>query len=312
MKKEITTENVLPDRKGGRNLPRTPNGLILHLRNRHFAILDICLLAAIPALALTLRVNLPWERPYAQALLIFTLLALLVKIPVFYAFRLYARYWRYASMDELSAIALAVAISSALVTALTYLGQGLSWLGGTGLPRSLPIIDGLLTLFFVGGTRFSVRAAEYWQARTSNRTQRKRVLIAGAGDAGEMIVREMLTSPRVSLEPVGFVDDDKMKKRAVIHGIQVLGEVVNIPELVAEYRVQEVIIAMPTAPGKMIREIVRLCEEAGVACRSMPGIYELLDGRMSISRIRQVNIEDLLRREPVKVDTEKVRQEDKG
>ena len=143
---------------------------------------------------------------------------------------------------------------------------------GAGLPRSLPIIDGLLTLFFVGGTRFSVRAAEYWQARTSDRTQRKRVLIAGAGGAGEMIVREMLTSPRVSLEPVGFVDDDKMKKRAVIHGVRVLGEVAHIPQLVAEYRVQEVIIAMPTAPGKMIRKIVALCEEAGVACRSMPGI----------------------------------------
>ena len=83
---------------------------------------------------------------------------------------------------------------------------------------------------------------------------------------------EMRTSPRVSLEPVGFVDDDKMKKGAVIHGIQVLGEAAHIPELVAEYRVQEVIIAMPTAPGKMIRKIVALCEEAGVACRSMPGI----------------------------------------
>ena len=116
--------------------------------------------------------------------------------------------------------------------------------------------------------------------------------------AVEGIVREMLTSPRVSLEPVGFVDDDKMKKGAVIHGIQVLGEVAHIPELVAEYRVQEVIIAMPTAPGKVMRKIVALCEEAGVACRSMPGIYdgscsakhsgnsyhELLDGRMSISR----------------------------
>ncbi len=291
-----------------RKPPQMLNWSVLHLRNRHFAILDVVLLAAIPAMALTLRVNLPWERPYTQALLIFTLLALLVKIPVFYAFRLYARYWRYASMDELTAIALAVGISSAVVTALTYLGQGLNWLGGAGLPRSLPIIDGLLTLFFVGGTRFSVRAAEYWQARTSDRTQRKRVLIAGAGDAGEMIVREMLTSPRVSLEPVGFVDDDKMKKGAVIHGIQVLGKVAQIPELVAEYRVQEVIIAMPTAPGKVMREIVKLCEEVGVACRSMVGIYELLDGRMSVSRIRQVNIEDLLRREPVKVDTEKVRQ----
>ena len=95
------------------------------------------LLAAIPALALTLRVNLPWERPYAQALLIFTLLALLVKMPVFYAFRLYARYWRYASMDELTAIALAVGISSAMVTALTYLGQGLSWLGGLPACRQI-------------------------------------------------------------------------------------------------------------------------------------------------------------------------------
>ncbi|MFH1906134.1 MAG: hypothetical protein ABIL11_01925 [Chloroflexota bacterium] len=85
-------------------------------------------------------------------------------------------------------------------------------------------------------------------------------------------MREMLTSPRVSLEPIGFVDDNKMKKGAVIHGIQVLGEVARIPGLVAEYRFQEVIIAMPTAPGKMIREIVGLCEEAGVACRSMPGI----------------------------------------
>ena len=122
----------------------------------------------------------------------------------------------------------------------------------------------------------------------------------------------MLTSQKVSLEPVGFVDDDKMKKGAVIHGVRVLGEAAQIPELVAEYRVQEVIIAMPTAPGKMMRKIVGLCEEAGAACRSMPGIYELLDGRMSISRIRQVKIEDLLRREPVKVDTEKVRQEDKG
>ena len=114
MKREITTENVSTDPKGGKNLPRTPNGLILHLRNRHFVILDVCLLAAIPAIALTLRVNLPWDRSYPQVLLIFTLLALLVKMPVFYAFRLYARYWRYASMDELSAIALAVAISSAL------------------------------------------------------------------------------------------------------------------------------------------------------------------------------------------------------
>lgn len=308
MNKENTTKNDLPDREGGKNFPRTPYGLILQLRNRYFALMDVCLLMVIPVLALTLRVNLPWEQSYFQALLIFTLLALLVKLPLFFAFRLYSRYWRYASMDELTAIVLAVGISSALVSALTYLGQGLNWFGGASLPRSLPIIDGLLTLFFVGGMRFSVRAAEYWWARGFNRSQRKRVLIAGAGDAGEKIVREMLTSSKVFLEPVGFVDDDRLKKRVVIHGVRVLGNVSQIPELVAEYRVQEVIIAMPTASGKVMREIVALCEQGGVACRSIPGIYELLDGRISVSRIRKVNIEDLLRREPVRVDAEKVRQ----
>ena len=160
-----------------------PNWSVLHLRNRHFVILDVCLLAAIPTMALTLRVNLPWDRVYLQGLLIFTLLALLVKLPVFYAFRLYARYWRYASMDELFAIALAVGVSSVIVTALTYLGQGLNWISGLELPRSLPIIDGLLTLLFIGGTRFSLRAAEYLRARSSSGTPGRRVLIAGiSGD----------------------------------------------------------------------------------------------------------------------------------
>ena len=282
------------------------NWSVLHLRNRHFVILDICLLAAIPALALTLRVNLPWDRAYAQALLIFTLLALLVKLPVFYAFRLYARYWRYASMDELITIALAVFITSALVTAISWGMQGLEFFGENGLPRSVPIIDGLLTLLFVGGTRFSLRAAEYLRARSSNGKPGKRVLIAGAGDAGEMVVREMRTSRMVSLEPVGFVDDNPYKQGAVIHGVRVLGNLAKIPELVEEYRVQEVIIAMPAAQGDTIRQIVRLCEQAGVPSRSVPGIYELLDGRVSISRFREVRIEDLLRREPVRVDSWKV------
>lgn len=282
------------------------NWSVLHLRNRYFVILDICLLAAIPALALTLRVNLPWDPAYPQTLLIFTLLALLVKLPVFHAFRLYKRYWRYASMDEMITIALAVLITTVLVTAISWGMQGLGVFGENSLPRSVPIIDGLLTLLFVGGTRFSLRAAEYLRARSSNGTLGRRVLIAGAGDAGEMVVREMRTSHMVSLEPVGFVDDNPFKQGVVIHGVRVLGNLAKIPELVEKHLVQEVIIAMPAAPGDTIRQIVRLCEQAGVPSRSVPGIFELLEGRVSISRFREVRIEDLLRREPVRVDSWKV------
>jgi FlaA1/EpsC-like NDP-sugar epimerase len=132
------------------------------------------------------------------------------------------------------------------------------------------------------------------------------VLIAGAGDAGEMVVREMRTSHMVSLEPVGFVDDNPFKQGVVIHGVRVLGNLAKIPELVEKHLVQEVIIAMPAAPGDTIRQIVRLCEQAGVPSRSVPGIFELLEGRVSISRFREVRIEDLLRREPVRVDSWKV------
>lgn len=284
------------------------NRLVFHLRNRDFAVLDICLLAVIPILALTLRVNLPWTPIYFQALLVFTLLALLIKLPTFYAFGLYRRYWRYASMDEMITIALAVFITTVLVTAISWGLQGLGFFGGSVLPRSVPIIDGLLTVLFVGGTRFSLRAAEYLRMRSASGAPGRRVLIAGAGDAGEVVVREMRSSRRVAFEPVGFVDDSPNKRGVVIHGVEVLGTLDKIPELVEKYQVQEVIVAMPTASGSTIRQIVHLCEQAGVPSRSVPGIYELLDGKVSISRLREIRIEDLLRREPVIVNSDKVAQ----
>ena len=305
MNKKTPMETDLQKKKSEKP-NQMPNWSVLHLSNRHFAILDVLLLSLAPVLALTLRVNLPWEKDYSQALFVFICLALLVKLPIFFGFRLYARFWRYASMDEMITILLAVFITTALVTAISWGMQGLGVFGENDLPRSVSIIDGLLTLLFVGGTRFSLRATEYLRARSSNATPDRRVLIAGAGDAGEMVVREMRTSHKISLEPVGFVDDDPSKQRAVIHGVRVLGNLAKIPELVEEYRVQEVIIAMPAAAGDTIRQIVRLCEQAGVPSRSIPGIYELLDGRISVNRLRKVSIEDLLRREPVHVDSGKV------
>ena len=218
MNSKTTVANDTLEKRNAEKPTGARHGLALHLRNRYFVILDVLLLSLTPVLALTLRVNLPWDKDYSQALPIFICLALLVKLPVFFGFRLYARYWRYASMDEMITIVLAVFITTALVTAISWGMQGLGFLGENSLPRSVPIIDGLLTLLFVGGTRFSLRAAEYLRARSSNGTPGRRVLIAGAGDVGEMVVREMRTSHMVSLEPVGFVDDNSVKQGVVIHG----------------------------------------------------------------------------------------------
>ncbi len=124
----------------------------------------------------------------------------------------------------------------------------------------------------------------------------------GAGSAGAMMVRELRENPQVGLEPVAFVDDDPQKRDMSIHGVPVLGGSEEIPRLARQLGVQQVIIAMPSAPGRSIRRVLELCERAGVRAKSMPGIYELLDGKVSVRQLRDVQIEDLLRRKPVRTD----------
>jgi FlaA1/EpsC-like NDP-sugar epimerase len=129
----------------------------------------------------------------------------------------------------------------------------------------------------------------------------RRVVVMGAGDAGEIIVREMQENPGLGMVPVGFVDDDGSKTGLRIHGVPVLGTREDIPALAAAEEIDEVIIAMPTAPGRAIRGVVEICREAGVRCETMPGIYELISGQVGVNQIREVQIHDLLRRDPVRI-----------
>lgn len=277
------------------------------MRNRHFFILDLVLLSVTPALALVLRVDTAsWVASYPPALIRYTLLAVAVKLIVFFLFGLYRRYWRYASVDELVSIILAVG-SSTLIVAGLFFGAGILGLdAGRSLPRSVPFIDGLLTLVVIGGTRFSVRIVAHHRRRREQPADSKAVLIVGAGDAGAMTVREMLSSRHINIDPVGFVDDDPQKQNKSIHGIPVLGTRKDLPRLVEKYGVEEVIIAIPTASGKVVREIMTLCEAARVPSRTIPGMYEILSGQVSVSQLRNVDIEDLLRRDPVKINAQEV------
>lgn len=177
---------------------------------------------------------------------------------------------------------------------------------------SLPLLDGIITFFFVAGVRFSIRLSERLNERKKISYHGERVLVVGSGKAGNSIVQEMQRNPQLGLNPVAFVDDDIEKKGLKIRGIPVMGTRHSLPEIIAKMDINKVIIAMPTAEGSEIRDIVSICRKSGVQARTIPGIYEILDDKVRIDSIRQVQIEDLLRREPVQTDTKRVQDFLKG
>ncbi len=283
--------------------------VLLRLRNRHFLLLDALILCVTPTLALMLRVDGTQSLDkYVPAIALYTAVALLIRLGVFYQLGLYARYWRYASIDEMIQIVTAGLLSTLLVLAV-FFGVRVPGLAlctaiepACALPRSIPFIDAMLVVLAVGAIRFSVRAAALHSQRGRRRATLHRVLIVGAGEAGAMIAREMNANPQIGLDPIGFVDDDPGKHGMRLRGLPVLGSRDALPHLVEEHKIDQVIIAMPTAPGKAIRDVLAICERAGVAAKTIPGMFELLGGQVSVSQLRNVEIEDLLRRDPVETD----------
>jgi FlaA1/EpsC-like NDP-sugar epimerase len=286
---------------------------LLRLRNRHFMIIDAIAFLITPVLGLELRLDefFIFER-YGFELIIVIVLFLAVKLSVLYIFGFYKRYWRYASIDELTQISILIAAAVVVQTLLFY---AVRWLYSPvgNLPRSLPLLDGMLSLLFVGGLRFSIRAVERAsQRRIASYSQGDRVLIVGAGSAGISLVEEMRHNPQLGLYPIAFIDDNPAKLNLHIRSLPVVGDHNKIPSVVRSLHIDRVIIAMPTVSGEVIREIVDICAAIGTRTSTLPGIHEILNGRVSVESIRDIKIEDLLRREPIKTDVEKVSEFLKG
>jgi FlaA1/EpsC-like NDP-sugar epimerase len=235
--------------------------------------------------------------------------ALVVKPLVYYYFGLYRRMWIYASTRELTLIVAAVATSSVLVSAVIIGMASLRLF--VGFPRAVLVIDFLLSMIAVGGLRFSLRL------RAENRVNQavhsgvavrsvKNVLIVGAGDAGALVVRELQKNPQLYLTPVAFLDDNPAKHKQQIYSVPVVGTLTDLPKVMEQMHVDHVIIAIPSAPGRVVRLVADACRKAAIPFRTMPGIYELLGGKVSVSRLREVDITDLLRREPARIDEDLV------
>jgi len=278
------------------------------IRNRYFVAGDLLSLVLAVWFSFAARLDPAGVHQYRISFWVYLGIALVVKPAVFQLFGLYRRYWRYASIGEVVNIVGANVAATVVVILFAYLIVPIFY-SFSQVPRSIPFIDFLLTTACVGGTRFLVRLmgdrrmmSRLTQGAANGTVSQRRALIVGAGDAGAVIVREMRSSARLDLEPVGFVDDDPTKRNMRILGVPVLGTCQDLADLIREFQVDEVIVAMPTAPGVVIREVKRLCQQAGVPCKVLPGIYELLNGRVSVSQLRPVRIDDLLRRDPVEID----------
>jgi FlaA1/EpsC-like NDP-sugar epimerase len=281
--------------------------LILSPRNRHFLALDVLALLFIPALALTLRLDgLDWWSYCVRALIFFTVVALVVKIPVFCCLGLYRRYWPCAGICDLTRLLIGVGTSATILTALFVAAHDTLMQYHLATYRSVPLIDGLLTGMVLGGFRFGLRGLYHWGQQYRGVIGGRRVLIVGAGSAGTIVANEMRANPQLDMEPVAFVDDDPTKLGMAIEGLPVLGTCAQIHELVDRHHIQRTAVAMPSVPLKQQQEIVALCEETGVTTHNLPGIYELLAGHKTINHLPQIEINKLLHREPVSIDQTEV------
>jgi FlaA1/EpsC-like NDP-sugar epimerase len=258
-----------------------------------FAI-DVFLWALAGFLAFGLRLE-GWPAPYWKTILYYLLLSLPVKSILVWAYGLHLQAWSRFGFRDLWRLGQAVAAG----TLLHFLGTLL--LGETlGMPGSVPLLEGGVAFLLMGVVRFLVR--RYWERTRASGAEGIRVLIVGAGDAGSMVARELLRHPEAGLLPVGFLDDDPNKRGQTLMGLKVWGPLDQLPAAVRALGAEEVLIAMPSAPGSVVRKVVELARRTGVRYRILPALYEVVSKEITASQIREVRLEDLLRREPVKLD----------
>src|SRR6266700_662322 len=232
---------------------------------------------------------------------------LVIRALVFWGFGLYRGYWRHVGLRDLRDLAVAVSVSSALF-AVTLFAVTLFAVGGLrGMPRSVFALDWVLMIFLSGGVRFAARSLR--EGFGATRTTGARTFIIGAGEAGEQLLRQSLHDPRTTMTVVGLIDDNLDTHGRTLHGVPVLGGTDRLSLLVQRHDVGLLVIAIRTATAEQTRRIVDRCRETGVEFKIIPSLDDLLARRATIAEVRDVQIEDLLGREPVHLNLEQIKQD---
>ncbi|SMC39260.1 nucleoside-diphosphate sugar epimerase/dehydratase [Sporomusa malonica] len=260
-------------------------------------LVDAAIVAFVPFIALYLRFEGTVDNRYFELIFKYLPEIVLIRLAIFYLFGLYQRLWRYASIHELLGIIFAVTISSLVIS--VYMN-----IISANIPRSISIISWLLVIILVGASRLFIRILHF--IRQKQQEESSHILIVGAGDAGAMIAREINQRYCDTKKLIGFIDDDKYKHNQMLFGVKILGDSQDITPIAAKYKVNEIIIAIPSLSGSQLREIIRGCKKTGCTVKIVPGIYELMEGKVTVNQLRDVDLEDLLRREPVTLDLEQI------
>lgn len=289
-----------------RHLIRTKNFYLMLLFDGSFIIL---------AYFLAYLLRFEGEIPYGEWMKFKATIPYIVpfKLLIFLAFGLYRGMWRYTSLvDFLNVLKATLFSSGMIILAILFIYHF------QGFPRSVFILDWILSFIFIGGIRVAIRFLLSEKERGLHflfhnpfspkkiTRLKKRLLIIGAGDAGEKILREIRDNHRLSYEVVGFLDDDPRKRGMRIHGVPVLGPIPKIHNLSYDAEMDEILIATPSATAKQMRRIIEACEATGLKSRTTPGIGELIDGKVSFKSIREVSFEDLLGRDPIDLDMKSI------
>ncbi len=278
------------------------------LRNRHVFAADIVLIGLCVLFAFLSRFELSYLffkfQPFMLRMIV---VALVIKPILYFSFGLYSRMWSHASIPEAGLIIIAVSVSSATVAVIMLLLNRMSFM--VGYPRSVFVIDALFSLLAVGGVRYLIRFSHDMEQQKAvlNRKFHRKAVIIGAGDAGILVFNEIVRNPQLGIDVVCFVDDDVQKRKLIIRSKRVEGAILDLPKIINKFNITDCFFAIPSAPGRIVRVVADVCRQEKVTFKTMPGIYNILDGKVSVSNIREVDITDLLRRDPVKLDAENIR-----
>lgn len=297
----------MPEQRKLHPVPGTRSRWELDVSDRVLLPLDfsVSLLAILLASAFRFEAFIP-PAPYPAILGAYALFALPIRMACFAFGGLYRRMWKFAGLVDLERVLVATIAAGCLdfVTGAWVLPS----LGiiPVRVPLSILALDGLLTIGLIAGPRFLVRLATRRAFLALSSLPPRRALIAGAGSAGGLVARELLANPALGILPVGFLDDAKSKQGMHLQGLPVVGRLGDLPRQAATLGADEVIIAMPSAPGRVLRTVLDSARAAHVEARTVPSVSEILTGRVRVTSLRPVQIEDLLRREPVQTDLQQV------
>lgn len=274
-----------------------------HLRNRHLFVSDAVSLVLASLLAFAIRFeDASWIAQNVRLVAPYVAMCVPLRLAVFYPFGLYRRLWRHASIGELRRLLAAGAAGGAICAVI-----GLFILPSLGItpsrvPFSVVFMDAMLAGAFVALPRLLARAGAWMPPQRRKGDQAKRTLIVGAGNAAKQVAKELFSSSRLGMLPIGFVDDDRTKHGHMLYDLPVLGSLSDIRDLIPKHDVAEIVIAMPSASGTIIRQIVRAALDAGISTLTVPSLPEIISRKGTSASLREVEIQDLLRRDLVETD----------